>query len=350
MTRLEFLKKIGFYSTTAWLLGFLNPRNLKGEMKGPPQTSSSDVMEPAYLNLYRNGQLEKRADALWDMMRTCRLCPRQCGAKRLEGEKGFCQADGTLEISSYNPHFGEERPLVGRGGSGTVFFTNCSLRCVFCINWEISHGGVGQPSSADQLASMMLALQNKGCHNINVVTPTHYAAHMVRALDIAAARGLHLPLVYNTCGWENIEVLKMLDGIVDIYLPDFKYADGTMAARYSAGARDYPQITQNALLEMQRQVGTAIPGKDGIMQRGLMIRHLVMPNDVSGTQGVLKWIADNLPKNTYVNLMSQYQPTFKAMDYPQIARRITTAEYHQAVQTAKDLGLTNLEVQGYPIN
>ena len=327
---------------------FKRPFDFDQEMSYPSNPSALNSYEPGYVKLHRNGQLKERANILWDMLRECHLCPRQCGAKRLAGEEGFCHANATLEISSYNPHFGEERPLVGRGGSGTIFFTNCSLRCVFCINWEISHLGLGQKSSTDELAAMMLALQKKGCHNINVVTPTHYAAHILQALDLAASRGLHLPLVYNTCGWEDISVLQKLDGLVDIYLPDFKYSSGEMAAEYSAGAKDYPVITQAALLEMQRQVGTAIVDQDGLIRRGLMIRHLVMPNDVSGTQQVLEWIAKHLPKNTYVNLMSQYQPCFRAKDYPAIARRITTEEYCRAVEWAKELGLTNIEIQGYP--
>lgn len=195
---------------------------------------------------------------------------------------------------------------------------------------------------------MMLSLQKKGCHNINVVTPTHYSPHIVLALDIAAAKGLRLPLVYNTCGWERLEILKKLDGIVDIYLPDFKYSDSKMAANYSSEAETYPELTKAALLEMHHQVGVARPAKDGLMYRGLMIRHLVMPNRVSGTKGVVEWIAKNLPKDTYFNLMSQYRPMYKAFDYPEISRRITREEYHEAVTWAKETGLTNLDIQGYP--
>ena len=248
---------------------------------------------PGYLKLSQTGELKKRAEALWKMMESCSLCPRECGASRLEGERGFCEASSTLEIASYHPHFGEEKPLVGRGGSGTVFFSNCNLRCVFCINWEISQGGEGNQLTIDNLAEIMLHLQQIGCLNINVVTPTHYAAHIVLALDKAAKEGLKLPLVYNTCGWEKIEILKILDGIVDIYLPDFKYADSKMADIYSSGANTYSELTKKALLEMNRQIGIARPESDGIMYRGLMIRHLVMPNNVSGTKEVIEWIAEN---------------------------------------------------------
>lgn len=265
----------------------------------------------------------------------------------MEGEEGFCGASSKLEISSYHAHFGEERPLVGRGGSGTIFMTNCGLRCVFCINWEISHGGQGSERSLEELAAMMLALQERGCVNINIVTPTHYAPHVVLALDLAAARGLRLPLVYNTCGWERYEILGKLDGIVDIYLPDFKYADGRMAAKYSANATSYPEVTKAALLEMNRQVGVAKPASDGVMSRGLMIRHLVMPSGVSGTRKVIEWIAQNLPKETYLNLMSQYRPEYKAFDHPEIARRLTRGEYEEAVGWAREAGLSNLDIQGY---
>jgi len=280
-------------------------------------------------------------------MKSCRLCPRECGVNRLAGDKGFCQASSQLEISAYHPHFGEEKPLVGKGGSGTIFLTNCGLRCVFCINWQISQGGEGEPQSIEQMAAMMLALQKMGCHNINLVTPTHYSPHIVRAVDIAAGKGLRLPLVYNTCGWERLEILKKLDGIIDIYLPDFKYWAGEMAAKYSSGAETYPEITKLAILEMHRQVGVARPARDGLMYRGLMIRHLVMPNRVAGTKAVIGWIAENLPKDTYLNIMSQYRPMYKAFEYPEIARGITRQEYSEAVRWAKEVGLTNLDIQGY---
>jgi len=307
----------------------------------------SPDFQPGYLQLHETGELKKRADDLWKIMESCKLCPRMCGVNKLEGNKGFCQASAQLQISSYHPHFGEERPLVGKGGSGTIFLTNCGLRCVFCINWEVSQGGHGRDREVEDMANMMIVLQQRGCHNINVVTPTHYSPHIVRALDIAAAKGLRLPLVYNTCGWERVEILKMLDGIVDIYLPDFKYADGKMAAKYSSNAESYPEVTKAALLEMHRQVGVAKPAEDGLMYRGLMIRHLVMPNRVSGTQEVFRWIGENLPKDTYLNIMAQYRPMYKASEYPDIARRLTREEYSEAVKWARDAGLTNLDIQGF---
>lgn len=303
--------------------------------------------DPIYLRLHKSGELRKRGKELWEIMKNCRLCPRECGVNRLKGEKGFCGASSQLKVASFHPHYGEETSLVGERGSGTVFFTNCGLRCVFCINWEISQGGMGKPREIEDLAKMMLELQKIGCHNINLVTPTHYSPHIVLAVDIAAGRGLRLPLVYNTCGWERIEILKKLDGIIDIYLPDFKYSDGKMAEKYSSGADTYPQITKIALLEMHRQVGVAKPALDGLMYKGLMIRHLVMPNNVSGSKEIIDWIAKNLPKDTYLNIMSQYRPMYKAFEYPEINRRITREEYNEVVRMAKEAGLTNLDIQGY---
>ncbi len=285
---------------------------------------------------------------MWQSMEFCQLCPRGCGVNRLLGGIGFCRAPGsTLMVSSFPPHFGEERPLVGQGGSGTIFFTHCSLRCVFCINWQISHLGRGYARNIGQLADMMLRLQKDGCHNINLVTPTHYSPHILKALDIAAGKGLRLPVVYNTCGWERMEMLELLDGVVDIYLPDIKYFDGGTAAKYSEGADSYPVITKKALLEMHRQVGVAKPAEDGIMYRGLMVRHLVMPDNVGGSEELVEWISDNLPKDTYVNIMAQYNPAYKAYDFPRISRRVTPGEYEKVVNRAKELGLTNLDVQGY---
>jgi putative pyruvate formate lyase activating enzyme len=304
--------------------------------------------EPAYLKLHKTGELKKRAEKLRAIMEECRLCPRQCGVNRLEGERGICRAPGaTLVVSSSHPHFGEERPLVGEGGSGTIFLTHCNLRCVFCQNWEISQLGRGAERSTDELAGMMLRLQKIGCHNINLVTPTHYSSPILKALDTAAEKGLRLPVVYNTSGWERCEILEVLDGVVDIYLPDFKYWDSDMSEKYSSGAESYPEMTRQAILEMHRQVGVARPAKDGIMQRGLMIRHLVMPNNTAGSEKIMEWIAEKLPNDTYVNIMAQYNPVYKAYDYPEISRRITGAEYKKAVNRAKEVGLTNLDIQGY---
>jgi putative pyruvate formate lyase activating enzyme len=218
---------------------------------------------------------------------------------------------------------------------------------VFCQNWTISQLGRGYETEIEELATMMLLLQETGCHNINLVTPTHYSAPILKALDMAAEAGLRLPIVYNTSGWERLEILELLDGIVDIYLPDFKYWDSEMSARYSSGADSYPEMAREAILEMHRQVGVARPAQDGIMQRGLMIRHLVMPNNTGGSEEIMEWIAENLPNDTYVNIMAQYHPVYKAYDYPEISRRILREEYVAVVERAQELGLTNLDTQEY---
>jgi len=303
--------------------------------------------EPSYLELHRSGSLKERAEILWDIMEMCTLCPRECKKERLRGQRGDCRATAELEISSYHPHFGEERELVGRNGSGTIFFTNCSLHCVFCINYDVSQMGWGSRESISSLAGMMLSLQRRGCPNINLVTPTHYVAHILKAVDEAAGKGLKVPLVYNTCGWEKKDVLQLLDGVVDIYLADFKYDDAAAADKYSPGAKTYPEVTKTALLEMHRQVGVArADSKTGLMNRGLMIRHLVMPNNVARSDKVMQWIGKNLPQDTYVNIMSQYTPMFRANRYPEISRSITRREYEAAVAAARQAGLTNLRLQG----
>ncbi len=308
---------------------------------------ASAAFEAAYLALHRTGELKRRAGALRAMMGECRLCPRECGVNRLQGERGFCRAPGArLVVSSAQPHFGEEDPLVGRNGSGTIFFSHCNLRCCFCQNWEVSMKGEGAECDAGDLAAMMLCLQGLGCHNVNLVTPTHFVAHILEALDLAAGQGLRVPVVYNTSGWERLEVLRLLDGVVDIYMPDFKYGDGALAGKLSSGARDYPETTAAAILEMQRQVGAARYAPEGVMLRGVIIRHLVMPNDAAGSGWVMEWIARNLPRDTYVNIMAQYRPAWKARDYPEIARRITAGEYRAVVGKAMELGLTNLDIQG----
>jgi len=352
-SRKQFLKSLFLLAISglaAPFAGFISGCKDKKKSLSPASASAAKIdpgFEPPYLGLHRNGELKKRGEELWEIMKSCKLCPRQCGVNRIDGEEGFCQSSAQLEISSYNPHFGEEKPLVGDGGSGTIFLTNCGLRCMFCINWEINLAGRGSAHSIEDMAEMMLDLQQRGCPNINFVTPSHYPAHIVLAVAKAAEKGLRIPLVYNTCGWEKLDILKKLDGVVDIYLPDFKYSDGKMSAKYSSGADTYPVITQAALLEMQRQVGTAKPAKDGLMYRGLMIRHLVMPNRVGGSREVIRWIAENLPKDTYLNLMSQYRPMYKAFDYPKIARKITRDEYKEVVKWARDAGLTNLDIQGW---
>ncbi len=309
------------------------------------ETQESPPRRAAYLRLHESGELKERGKLLWEIMESCRLCPRECGANRLEGETGVCQSTDRLVVSSHHPHFGEERFLVGTGGSGTIFLSGCHLRCVFCQNWEISHEGQGNECSVEELAGMMLRLQILGCHNINLVSPTHFAAHILQALSLAAEQGLHLPVVYNTCGWERLEILRLLDGVVDIYLPDFKFSQDSYAESFCSGARKYVSTTQAALTEMHRQVGTAILSADGLVHRGLVIRHLVMPEDGSGTREVLNWIASHLPRDTRVNLMSQYHPAYGAFRCRSIARRLNRGEYAQAVRWALESGLTAVHYQ-----
>ena len=298
---------------------------------------------PAYARLEAEGTFAQRIEEAYGIFEQCVLCPRRCGVNRLKGEKGFCQAPEKLVVYTAQPHYGEELSLVGNKGSGTIFFSNCNLRCVFCQNWPIAHEGRGKECEDEDLAAMMLKLQKIGCHNINLVTPTHVMPHILNATRIALKKGLRIPLVYNTSGYERLEIVRMLDGIVDIYLPDMKYTDPNQAERYSSGAVDYPEVAKWAIIEMKRQVGVHQVDKKGVALRGLMIRHLVMPNRVAGTKDFVKWVAANLPRNTYVNIMSQYRVEYKAYDYPQIARGITVQEFLEAMEWAEQYGLTNLD-------
>lgn len=294
--------------------------------------------EPSYIKLYESGELAKRLSKAIDILKKCKLCPRECGVNRLNGERGFCRSGRFVMVSSVGPHFGEESPLVGRNGSGTIFFTNCNLDCVFCQNYDISHLGDGKEVDSDYLANAMLLLQNYGCHNINFVTPTHYAPQILEALTLAIEKGLKVPLVYNCGGYESLEMIKLLDGIVDIYMPDIKYGDNEMAEKYS-NAPNYFDIVKSVVTEMHRQVGDLVISKQGIAERGLLVRHLVMPNGIAGTDKVIDFVA-KLSKNSYINIMAQYRPQYKAKDYPEINRRITTDEYISAILLAEKSGLT----------
>jgi putative pyruvate formate lyase activating enzyme len=308
---------------------------------GKPHTRPT--FEPAYLKLERDGELAKREQKLWKLLEECQLCPRQCKVNRLAGESKVCHATDQLRVSSAMPHFGEEPPLVGTQGSGTIFFSHCSLRCCFCQNWEIAHLGEGADISHQTLARAMLALQVRGCHNINLVTPTHVVPHIVRALRFAVADGLRLPLVYNTGGYDRLEVIRLLDGIVDIYMPDFKFQDGAHSHKYCAEARDYPEVAASAIKEMHRQVGVLQTDDRGVATRGVILRHLVMPNNLAGTDRFVRWVARELTPRTYVNLMDQYRPAHRAHDYPEIARRLNSSEWRQARAWADAAGLVNLD-------
>jgi putative pyruvate formate lyase activating enzyme len=304
-----------------------------------------DQWRPAYEDLEREGKFAQRIEEAYSIFKQCRLCPRQCEVNRLKGELGFCRAPVQPVVYSAHPHFGEEICLVGANGSGTIFFSNCNLRCIFCQNWPISHEGRGKVLEDTDVADMMLYLQRTGCHNINVVTPTHVMPNILSAIRIAFKNGLRLPLVYNTSGYERLEILKILEGIVDIYMPDMKYMDPVKAEKYSSGASDYPEVTTKAIVEMHRQVGELHLDQRGIARRGLMIRHLVMPNRVAGTRDFVTWVAETLPTSTYVNIMAQYRVEYKAFEYPEIARGITVEEFLEAMNWAEKSGLTNLDPQ-----
>ncbi|MDZ7290371.1 MAG: radical SAM protein [candidate division KSB1 bacterium] len=293
---------------------------------------------PSYLALHATGELARRAQQLKAILADCTLCPRRCRANRLQGEIGVCRSTAEVIISSAGPHFGEEAELVGLGGSGTIFFTNCNLWCLFCQNYEISHLKMGQPVSIEELARRMLNLQSRGCHNINLVTPTHYVPQIVEALCLAAERGLQIPIVYNCGGYESVETLRLLEGIVDIYMPDIKYSNDAHARRYS-GVKDYWEQVRPAVKEMYRQVGDLKVNHYGIAERGLLIRHLVLPNDLAGSEAVFRFIAEEISRDSYVNIMDQYRPAFKAHRIPELARRISSQEYHRAIRLAQELGL-----------
>jgi putative pyruvate formate lyase activating enzyme len=297
---------------------------------------------PAYLKLAAQGALEERVAQAQEILKSCRLCPRECQVNRLAGEKGYCGTGAQAVVSSYSPHFGEEDPLVGRGGSGTIFFTHCNLLCLFCQNYEISHLGEGQEVSADRLAKFMLTLQEMGCHNINFVTPTHVVPQILSALVLAIAGGLRIPLVYNTGGYDSLETLKILDGLVDIYMPDLKFMDGEVAYKFCR-ARDYPQRAKEAIKEMHRQVGDLIINEKGLAERGLLVRHLVMPGGLAGTREAMRFLAQEISPNTYVNIMAQYRPCGEAAKYPPLNRRITQAEYDEALAIAQEEGIHRLD-------
>jgi putative pyruvate formate lyase activating enzyme len=295
--------------------------------------------EPSYLALYDSGELQRRIAALERLLTSCTLCPRDCRINRRRGELGLCRAGDRLLIAAAFPHFGEEPPLVGQGGSGTIFISWCNLLCQFCQSWEVNHRGEGVAVSAAELADIMLDLQAQGCHNINLVTPTHYAPQLMAALPLAIERGFRLPLVYNCGGYEALEVIQLLDGIVDIYLPDIKFLDGRASERYLDGAVDYPAVVRTVLKEMHRQVGELQLDDRGIAQRGLLVRHLVMPGMTRDSEAILRFIVEELSPHTYVNIMDQYRPCFQAWRSPEIARRTTREEHRAVVEMARQLGL-----------
>jgi putative pyruvate formate lyase activating enzyme len=295
-------------------------------------------MSPAYRDQLTIHELKQRAEQLHHLLKECVVCPRECRAHRTAGRIGVCRSTDRVLISQVGPHYGEEPPLVGWGGSGTIFFSRCTLWCLFCQNYDISHMDIGYEVSTSELTDAMLALQRRGCHNINLVTPTHFTPQIVEALVTAVQQGLMIPLVYNCGGYESLNTLRLLEGIVDVYMPDIKYSDSTNARRYS-GVKNYWEVAREATREMHRQVGDLKLDANGIAQRGLLIRHLVLPNDLAGSKAILDFVAKEISRDAYINLMDQYHPAFKAADYPELNRRITSREFLEAVDYARHIGL-----------
>ncbi|WP_333582294.1 radical SAM protein [Methanoculleus bourgensis] len=299
---------------------------------------------PGYIRLTRSGELEERAGRAHEVLRDCVICPQECHVNRIEDELGFCRTGLLSTVSSYSPHFGEETPLVGRNGSGTIFFTNCNMRCEFCQNFEISQCGVGYAVSCEDLAGIMLRLQDRGCHNINFVSPSHVVPQILRAVAIAADRGLNIPLVYNSGGYDSVDTLRLLDGVIDIYMPDAKYGRDDVAWELSH-ARDYTVHMRAALVEMHRQVGDLVV-RDGLAVRGMIIRHLVLPGNLANSEIVMKFIAEEISRDSYVNIMAQYHPAWRAAEggrSPVLAalqRPITAREYEYAIRCARENGIS----------
>jgi len=298
--------------------------------------------EAAYIKSFEKGLLQKKIQAAYKILNSCTLCPRQCRVNRMSGETGRCKTAKQAWVSSYNPHFGEEAPLVGTHGSGTIFFTHCNLMCLFCQNFEISHEGYGQEVSDKQLAAMMVALQQQGCHNINFVTPSHVVPQILSALEIAIQQGLSVPLVYNSGGYDLPATLRLLEGVFDIYMPDFKFWDAEVAET-ACQAKDYPQIARRALREMHRQVGDLKIDENGIAQKGLLIRHLVLPDGLAGTREIMRFIAREISTNSYVNIMSQYRPCGRAAEIKGFSSLLSKVDFQTALREAAAEGITRLD-------
>jgi putative pyruvate formate lyase activating enzyme len=267
----------------------------------------------------------------------CDLCPRRCGVDRTAGELGFCRGGLLPRVASYGPHYGEESPLVGRHGSGTIFLAGCNLGCCFCQNYEISHLVEGREVGVEDLSEMMTELEASGCHNINVVTPTHFVPQIIRAVMTAAVRGLSVPIVYNCGGYENVETLRLLENVVDIYMPDLKFLSAASSERY-CGAPDYPSVAKQAIGEMHRQVGDLIV-KNGLAKRGLLVRHLVMPGQLDDSRRIFEFLATEISLETFVNVMDQYRPCFNAGRFPEIATRLDRGDFASALEAAREAGL-----------
>jgi putative pyruvate formate lyase activating enzyme len=295
---------------------------------------------PRYLEAYKNGYLDEVIAETFHLLERCSICPRRCKVNRIKDEQGFCKTGLKPKVCSFMLHHGEEPPISGRRGSGTIFFSCCNMACVYCQNYEFSQLGQGSDTSFQVLADFMLQLQDMGCHNINLVTPTHVMPQILQSLGLAVKGGLKLPIVYNSGGYELAEIIKLLDGVIDIYLADMRYADSESAVKYSSAA-DYPAYNQEAVKEMYRQVGTVQVDADGIIKKGLIIRHLVLPNSLSGTDKIMRFISREISQDTYISLMSQYTPYFKAQEYKELSRRVTYNEYEEAENIMHKYGLYN---------
>jgi putative pyruvate formate lyase activating enzyme len=307
-----------------------------------------NTFQASYLKLLESGELKTRVASGYEHLSSCNICAHHCEVNRREEEFGICKTGLRAKISSYGPHMGEEDPLRGTQGSGTIFFTRCNLRCQYCQNHDISQTDSGYEVEPEELAEIMLELQDAGCHNINFVSPSHVVPQILAGVLIAAYAGLNIPLVYNTGGYDSLSTLSLLLDVIDIYMPDMKYADADIARRFSK-IPDYPQINQTAVKEMHSQVGDLVINDRGLALRGLLVRHLILPNNLAGTEKILEFLANRISKNTYLNLMDQYRPAFKAHHYPEINRRITKEEYQQAVDSAIRLGLTRLDKRHSPL-
>ncbi len=294
--------------------------------------------QPAYIEAYKRGDLERKIEQAFNALHSCTLCPRQCKVDRSSRQRGICKTGIQAKVASYQPHFGEEKVLVGSGGSGTIFFSNCNLMCNFCQNFDISHSGQGEEVTDTQLANMMIWLQNYGCHNINLVTPSHIVPQILSALKISIENGLSIPLVYNTSSYDSVFTIKLLDGIIDIYMPDFKFMD-PIQSELNMNASDYPEIAKRAILEMYRQVGDLVVDSKGIAQRGLIVRHLLMPGNTNGAKEIFEFISNSVSRNTFTNILKQYQPLGTASQIPQINKRITDIEFNQSLELARLSGL-----------
>jgi len=300
------------------------------------------AFEPAYLKLLKKSELRERVAQAYERLSNCDICAWECGINRRAGEFGICKSGELARVSSYGPHMGEEDPLRGWQGSGTIFFSRCNLRCQYCQNHDISQDDSGELVEPERLAAIMLELQNHGCHNINFVSPSHVVPQILAGLYIAAKAGLRLPLVYNTGGYDSLATLQLLDGVIDIYMPDMKYSDAKIARRYSK-IPHYPQVNRTTLREMQRQVGDLQINAQGVAERGLLVRHLVLPNELAGTKEIVRFLAQEISSNTYLNLMDQYRPAYNARKFPELMRSITSQEYQSNLQMAHDAGLHRLD-------